>query len=40
MPLRRIFLVLAMLALLVISAMPTIAQNFGNDDWGDDNDYN
>ena len=37
---RRIFLVLAMLALLVISAMPAIAQNYGNDDWGDDNDYN
>jgi hypothetical protein len=39
MPLRRIFLVLAMLALLVISAMPAIAQNYGNDDWGDDNDW-
>jgi hypothetical protein len=38
--LRRIFLVLAMLALLVLSAMPAIAQNWGNDDWGDDNDNN
>src|SRR5215207_7144664 len=48
MPMRRTVLVLAMLALLVVSAMPAIAQNYGDDDdsngwdgendWGDDDD--
>jgi hypothetical protein len=31
---RRIFLVLAMLALLVLSAMPAMAENGGHNDWG------
>jgi hypothetical protein len=33
---RRVYLVLAMLALVVISALPATAQSWGNNDWGQD----
>ena len=35
---RRIFVVLAMLVLLMLSAMPAMAQSWGNNWWDDDND--
>jgi hypothetical protein len=33
---RRVYLVLAMLALVVISALPATAQSWGDNHWGDD----
>jgi hypothetical protein len=36
---RRIFLVFAMLALLMITAMPAMAQSGGNNGWWDDKDW-
>jgi hypothetical protein len=34
---RRIFLVLAVLAILVATALPTMAQNRGGDNWDNNN---
>jgi hypothetical protein len=35
-PMRRVYLVLAMLALVVISALPATAQSWGDNHWEDD----
>ncbi len=37
---RHIFLVLAVLALLMVSALPAVAMDNDNNDWGHDKDWN